>query len=254
MAVFAPLHTGQFVVKPRVRARRRMTMSLIALLMLLLPYATFETGRALAGYSVTNSVRVQWLQSQRIAALEAEMAQLHRQLNTRSIGQTIDQHSAASLQQTVDELQRQMQQQRSELAFYQSIVSPAAGAPSEPSVQRIEIEPSAEPRHFVLRLVLIQPMQAAGQAYGTAQVEINGTRDGQALTVPLRELTGAEQLNAFKFAYRYFQVIEQPIELAAGFTPSEVSIELHGSQRAPRRQTFSWQLQPAGGSTHVQTS
>lgn len=253
MALFAPLHTGQFIVRPRTRARRRMTVSVIALFALLLPYITFEAGRMLGGYSVVNSTRTRLSQAQHIRALESEVAQLQRKLNTTQIGQTVDQHSTESLQRTIDELQGQLQQQRSELAFYQSIVSPTAGTPNEPSVQRVEIEPTQSPTQFLLRMVLIQPMQTPGQAQGSLQVEVTGVRNGAAATVSLRELTGSAQLNSLKFAYRYFQIIEQEIELAPDFVPSNVMIEIHAAQHAPQRQSFTWQLQPAGTNIHVQT-
>ena len=145
MATFAPLHTGQFVIKPRARARRRMTVSVIAVCAVLLPYVTFEAGRSLSGYSIISSTRARVTEAQRIHALETKLEHLRREANTTQIGQTVDQHSTASLQHTIDDLQSQLQQQRTELAFYRSIVSPAADIPNEPSVQRIEIEPTASP-------------------------------------------------------------------------------------------------------------
>jgi hypothetical protein len=254
MVIFAPLHTGQFVIKPRARARRRMTVSLVAIVALLLPYATFEVGRMLGGYSIVRSTHQQWVQSQRVTALETEVEQLQRKLNTTQLSQTVDQHSAAGLQGTIDELQNQLQLQRTELAFYQSIVTPAAGAPNEPQVQRVEIEPTPAPTKFLLRVVLVQPMQASGQAQGTLQVEVNGMQHDSALSLPLTELTSDTQLKSLKFAYRYFQVIEQAIELPPDFVPSGVVVELHAGQRAAQRQSFNWQLQRASDSNHVQTS
>jgi len=254
MATFAPLHTGQFVIKPRARARRRMTVSAVAMCALLLPYVTFEVGRSLSGYSIISSARDRVTEAQRIHTLETELEHLRRVANTTQIGQTVDQHSTASLQHTIDELQTQLQRQRTELAFYRSIVSPAEGMPNEPSVQRIEIEPTASPTQFLLRVVLIQPMQANGQAQGNLQFELTGVRAGSPAALSLRELTGAAPLNSIKFAYRYFQVIEQPIEIAADFTPSNVVIELHAAQHAAQRQSFNWQVQLASSTGYVQAS
>lgn len=254
MAIFAPLHTGQFVVRPRARARRRMTVSIIVLLAVVLPYITFEVGRSAAGYSVTNSFYARWTQTQRIQALEDEVGRLRREVSSTQIGQTVDQHSAASLQHSVDELQDQLQQQRAELSFYQSIVSPAADTPNEPSVQRIEIEPTGTDNQFLLRVVLIQPLQAKAQAQGTLRIEVAGMRGSEPVTLALNEMTGAAQTASVKFGYRYFQVVEQLIELAPDFSPNSVAIELHASQRTAQRQSFPWQLQQPGGNGHVQTS
>src|SRR5690242_11968205 len=124
MAKFSPLHTGQFVIKPRPRKRRRIVVVLMVLGVLLVPYLTFEIGRYISGYSVTSSVRTRLLEWQKIHSLQTDNEELQRKLNSTQMGQTIDQQSTVSLQKTLSELQDQLQEQRAELTFYQSIVTP----------------------------------------------------------------------------------------------------------------------------------
>lgn len=257
MASFAPLHTGQFVVKPRARKRRRMTVVLIALAIMLVPYASFEAGRLLSGYSIVSSTRTRLEEFQRIQTLETANEALQRKLNSSQIGQTIDQESSVSLQKSVAELQDQLQEQRAELTFYQSIVTPPAGASSEPQVQSVQIEPTGTPAKYLLRLVLIQPMHAGSgqQAQGTVQIEINGTQQGATVSLPLQSVTNDASISELKFAYRYFQTIEQAIELPADFQPTTVNVELHTAQHVAQRQSFGWQLQSKSDVTHhVQSS
>jgi len=257
MAKFSPLHTGQFVIKPRPRKRKRVVVILMVLGVLLIPCLTFEIGRYISGYSVVASTRVRLTQWQKIQALEADVEELQRKLNSTQMGQTIDQQSTASLQKTLAELQDQLQEQRAELTFYQSIVTPPAGASTEPQVQRVEIETAGAPTRYLMRLVLIQAMRAGGvqPVQGTAVIEINGTQAGVPVTLPLQIITGQAAITELKFDYRYFATVEQAIELPADFQPTTVNVELHVGQHTPQRQSFGWQLKTAGDATHhVQSS
>ncbi|HVY23161.1 MAG TPA: DUF6776 family protein [Steroidobacteraceae bacterium] len=256
MAKYSPLHTGQFVIKPRARKRRRLVNALLVLLLILVPYVTFEAGRYVSGYSIVSSAHARFKELQRIHALQTTNDELQRKLNSTQIGQTVDQQSTMTLQKTLSELQDQLQEQRAELAFYQSIVTPPVGTSTEPQVQRVEIEAEGASK-YLLRLVLIQVMRAGGaqQVQGSVQVEVIGTQqNGTPLTLPLPKLT-TPAMSELKFNYRYFQTVEQTIELPAGFQPTTVNVEMNASQHAPQHQSFGWQLLSASDVTHhVQSS
>jgi len=257
MAKFSPLHTGQFVIKPRARKRKKFVVVLMALSMVLVPYLTFETGRYVAGYSIASSARVRVAEWEKIHALEASNEELQRKLNSTQMGQTIDQQSTVSLQKTVTELQDQLQEQRAELTFYQSIVTPPVGSSTEPQVQRVEIETAGAPTRYLMRLVLIQAMHAGGvqPVQGVLSIEINGTQNNAPVTLSLQKLTGQASISELKFDYRYFETVEQAIELPADFQPNSVNVELRASQHSPLRQSFGWQLKTASDVTHhVQSS
>ena len=257
MAKFSPLHTGQFVIKPRARKRKKIVAVLMVLGIMLVPYLTFETGRFVSGYSIANSARARVNEWQKIHTLELANEDLQRKLNSTQMGQTIDQQSTASLQKTLTELQDQLQEQRAELTFYQSIVTPPAGASTEPQVQRVEIEATGAPGHYLMRLVLIQAMRAGGvqPVQGSALVEVVGNQNGAPASLALPKLTGQAVVTELKFNYRYFATVEQAIELPADFQPTTVNVELHATQHAPQKQSFGWQLKTANDVTHhVQSS
>lgn len=241
MASFAPLHTGQFIIKPRSLRRQRGLWVGVLVLLVLLPYATFEAGRMQGGYSVISSQRARFAQAARIDALQDELDKMRHELGSASVGRKVDQQSSDVMQQSLAELQATIQKQQEELAFYKAIVSPAADAVSEPSVQRIEIQPDVANR-YLLRVVLIQAMQSAANTQGTVQMQISGMRAGRVVNLPLQDLLVDKSNSSLKFAYRYFQTIEQLIELPADFQPRAVQIELHAAQHAVQRQEFSWQL------------
>lgn len=243
MASFAPLHTGQFIIKPRSLRRQRTLVAAIVLLIVLLPYVTYELGRARGGYSVVASQRAHWTQVARINSLESEVAELRRQLGSAQLDRKVDQQSTDSMQQSFTGLQAMVQKQQEELAFYKAIVSPAAGA-SEPQVQRVEIQPGAMAGRYRLLLVLIQPMQASANVQGTLQVRVTGTRQSQPVSLDLNDLLVDKETAALKFSYRYFQNLEQLIDLPADFQPLTVQVILHAAQHGEQRQEFVWQSRP----------
>jgi len=257
MAKFSPLHTGQFVIKPRARKRRKFVVVMMTIGIMSIPYITFELGRYFSGYSISSSARARVNEWQKLHALELANEDLQHKLNSTQMGQTIDQQSTVSLQKTVTELQDQLQEQRAELTFYQSIVTPPAGTSTEPQVQRVEIEATGAPGHYLMRLVLIQSMRAGGvqPVQGNAVVEIIGTQNGAPVSLLLQKLTGQAAVTELKFNYRYFATVEQAIELPADFQPTTVNVELHALQHAPQRQSFGWQLKTASDVPHhVQSS
>lgn len=241
MASFAPLHTGQFIVKPRALRRRRTLWVSVALLAVLLPYVTFELGRSVSGYSVLSSQRARLAQAAKTDTLQNELGEMRRELGSARLGRKVEQQSSDSMQQSLADLQATIQRQQEEITFYKAIVTPA-NAPQEPQVQRFEVEPDAiAPHRYRLRLVLIQSMQATGNASGTMQLRVSGMRQGEAISLPLTEVVVDKAAVPLKFAYRYFQTLEPLIELPADFQPSAVQVELHAAQRAVQRQEFVWQ-------------
>ncbi|MGC3979848.1 MAG: hypothetical protein QM808_01140 [Steroidobacteraceae bacterium] len=239
MASFAPLHTGQFIVKPRTLRHRRRWLVAVLLACAAIPYVTFELGRMRGGYSVVSSQRERLSQSARIDDLQDEVTGLRRELSSVRVGRKVDQESTDSMQQSLAQLQATIQQQQEELAFYKAIVTPAAGASIEPQVQRFEVQ-SETANRYRLQLVLIQPTQAVGNAQGIVQIQLSGTRNGQPAVLPLAELS-SDKSASLKFSYRYFQTLEQLIELPADFQPQSVQVELHAAQHAVQRQDFPWQ-------------
>jgi hypothetical protein len=241
MASFAPLHTGQFIIKPRALHQRRSTRIGMLLLLALVPYGTFELGRFLSGYSIVSSRLEHLEQSTRIDSLQTEINKLHRQLSSAQMGRKVDQQSTDSVQQSFAGLQETIQKQQEELSFYKAIVSPDAAAPVAPQVQRIEVQPDDVANRYRVKLILIQPMALNANAQGTLQVMIKGTRMGQSITLPFKDLLVDKGEATAKFSYRYFQTLEQVIDLPTDFQPLTVQIELRANQHPTQQQEFAWQ-------------
>ncbi len=245
MATFAPANTGQFIIRPRSLRRRRTLVIMLAVLLVMLPYVAYEAGRARAGFSVIDAVSARLQQSSQIKSLNARVAQLQKQLSSMQLDQQMQVQASAAQQQSTDELQARLQQQQQDLAFYKAIVSPAADAPNAPRVQRLDIESTPVAQRYLLRLMLIQTMNASAQAQGTVTLSVSGEQDGRSVTLNLADLLAGTQSTSLPFAYKYFQTLEQAVQLPTDFEPGSVQIEVHGAQHDVVRQTFAWQAKPS---------
>lgn len=194
-----------------------------------------------SGYSIVSSQLERLSQSARIDALQDDVTKLRRELNSAQLGRKVDQQSTDSMQQSFTGLQATIQKQQEELAFYKAIVSPDASVPVEPQAQRLEVQPDAIANRYRIRLVLIQPMPATVNAQGTLQIQLTGTRQGQTVSLPLQDLLVDKNDAALKFSYRYFQTLEQLIDVPADFQPLAVQVELHTNQHPVQHQEFPWQ-------------
>jgi hypothetical protein len=70
-------------------------------------------------------------------------------------------------------------------------------------------------------------------------------RMGQSVSLPFKDLVADKGEAALKFSYRYFQTLEQVIDLPADFQPQTVEIELRASQHPVQTQSFTWQSHAA---------
>ncbi len=240
MPSFAPLHTGQFIIRPRMLKRTRLGWSMLVLIALAGLYGCFELGRWLSGYSVLATTRQVWQLRNELDAAHERIRALEKDVNRAQLTSQVDHQATAELQKSLSELQASMQSQNEELSFYRGIVAPQAGAATHPVVQQLRIQPARETHHYELQLVLIQSMQVTAPAQGNLRVVLSGIREGQRVQLSLKDLLPS-QTDSLKFSYRYFQNLTQEIVLPADFEPEKVQVELRASAHPVQQQEFAWQ-------------
>jgi hypothetical protein len=146
------------------------------------------------------------------------------------------------------ELQAEVARQQQELQFYRGVLAREFGAGTlrvqELAVRRLA---GAEPGAFVVSVMLVQAGARDSVARGELALTIDGTRAGALLRLPLAEVTG-DRRRTVPFSLRYFQALEVPVTLPAGFAPASVTVELHSAAAgtSPERQSFPWSPGAAG--------
>jgi hypothetical protein len=156
----------------------------------------------------------------------------------------LDRDAYGEIERTLGDLQSQLARQGDDLAFYRSIVSPADGIQGL-RIQRLEVRPGAGPREFRLRLTLVQAMRHESIVSGLAQITIAGMQGDVPARYTVGELLGQPRAQ-LPFSFRYFQAIEQVVQLPEGFEPYETDVRLQSNKlRGPVQQSFQWKI--AGG-------
>ena len=218
------------------------------LLVLAFGYLCFELGRYRSGYSVLDQRRQNTEYAQLFADEKAATEELERQLAIFETSREIDRETYAQVEANLGELQAQIQAQEEELVFYRGIVSPQDGVPGL-RIQSLEVAPADAERHYLLRIVLVQAIVHSRRVAGVVRLQLQGSRDGQAVSFDLEELlperseSGSENgADDMAYEFRYFQGLEFELVFPVGFEPANVQVEIWPSEPRSERltQSFEW--------------
>jgi len=246
MAEYAPIKSGQLVVRYHAPWRRRLALSAGIVGAVLVVYGAYEWGRFDGGYSIAAAAQERRDHAAEIKTLKADNADLRGRITDADMARSVDRKSYDSVETTLHDLQGQVQHQREELAFYRGIVSPEDGVGGL-RIQRLDVLGDNAERHYKLRVVLMQSMRQDATVTGSFTVELEGVRDKQPVHLTLAEAGGQVRDGGdVPFSFRYFQSIERELTLPEGFEPSAINVEVKSPRQAPLRQSFPWQVITTG--------
>ena len=235
-----PTETRRLVVTPHAPGRGLLLRAALVLGGLLALWGAFEAGRYLSGYSIVSATAERFAKNGEIAALQKRLQEADAKLATLEAARRVDHEAQAQVEKSFGELQGRLGEANQELAFYRSVLNPSDGLLGM-RVQRLRVQPAIKPRHFRVRLVLVQAAHQDAVTQASADFSIDGTRAGHAATLPLAEIgVSARVLN---FSFRYFQELETEIELPADFQPRNIEVEVRPAKGAsPIRQAYPWKI------------
>ncbi len=238
-----PTETRKLVIRVHRPGLRALLWGVCIVLTASAIYLAFEIGRRGAGYDSISAWKQRRELHQKIEQLDKRNAALRAQLAELETGQVSGRQERAELTRSVGELQDQVAQQKQDLAFYRGIVSANAGGTSV-RIHRVTIVPGDAPDRFNLRVVLVQTTRAERNVSGTMTLTLEGLEQDKPATYPL-ERVAAEKGDPLKFSFRYFEDIDEPIVLPAGFRPAKVHVEVRVADRTgePLTETFDWRVQ-----------
>ncbi len=236
-----PSETQRLVVKPHAPRRAVLVWAGTLVGALLCLAGTFEAGRMLAGYSVISAERERLALNAEVNALAAKLRATESRLATAEVARRVDHEAETQVEKSLAELQARLGEATQELAFYRSVVNPSDGILGM-RVQRLRVQPALAPRHYRIRLVLVQAARQDAITAATADFTVEGLQGGHAASLPLSEIgTSSRVLN---FSFRYFQELETEIELPADFVPQNVQIEVRPAKGAsPIRAAYPWKIE-----------
>lgn len=227
----------------RRRQRTVVVAAIATVLVAAFGYLSFELGRYQSGYSLLDHRREAAAAAAEIARERATTDELRRQLAILETSREIDRETYSQVEADLGALQAQIQAQEEELVFYRGIVSPQDGVAGL-RIQNLEIEPADAERHYAVRLVLVQAIVHSRRVAGVVRLQIEGTRNGEAVSFGLEELapTPADEADSLEYAFRYFQGLEADLVLPVGFEPLRVNVEIWPTEPRGERtaQSFAW--------------
>lgn len=236
------LETRKLVVRRQGLRRGPLLWAAVGLAVAVLLWVAFEFGRTQGGYSVTQSFAERRQLTGEIEALTGRVRELEAQLATTEIAKRVDREAYAQVDKSLADLQQQLGEQSQELAFYRGIVSPADGTVGL-RVQRVLVQPTAEPGRYRLRIVLIQAARQDAIVTGNVEITLDGQRGGRAVSLDLAALGRDKPL---PYSFRYFQEVEAEVQVPGDFAPARVQIEVRPrGADAPVRASFPWQVETA---------
>jgi hypothetical protein len=208
-------------------------------------YVAYELGRYDAGYDrlAVSQQRAEYEVSiEKLDKANRELRTRLAELDTMRVGRS---QERAELARTIGELQAQVARQSQELAFYRGVVTQTE-TPSGLKIQQLRITAGDKPDHFQVHMTLEQSVRPDDLASGTVALRVEGAAQGAAMSLDHAALTGGAQ-HEQSFSFRYFQNLDEDIELPSGFKAERLMVEVHSARKGvtPLTQTFVWQVDAA---------
>lgn len=236
---------ANLVVRTYAPVRRIITLSALVLLGAFALYGTYELGRFDGGYDrvgVSSERTMLEVEIERLEGLNQNLRAKVAELETLRVGQA---RERAEVSRTIGDLQAQLARHQQDLAFYRGIVTQSASGLGV-KIQQVRIARTEAPQRFRVRLTLVQSARPDSSMSGVATFKVEGASATGNAVHDLTALTGGKRAE-LSFNFRYFENLDQEIELPPGFTPERLTVDVRATRKGvtPLTQSFLWKVDPA---------
>jgi hypothetical protein len=174
--------------------------------------------------------------------VEGERAELHKRITKQARSRLLDQElvKAAKVQQKL--LKEERSSMEEELAFLRNIVSTDKQKRGL-KIQNFRLERDLEEGNYRYRFSVSQVLKDSTTVIGRIHLSVVGLQGGKKRTLKLEALT-EEKMSSIKMRFRYFQEVDEVIQLPEGFVADELTLEIKPKNRgvASLTETFEWRL------------
>lgn len=232
----------RLVVRTYAPLRRVLSIGGGLVVLVLAIYIAFEWGRSRAGFDGASAREERSQLRGQVEDLERQLRDQRVQLalyETERVGQT---RERTELEKTIGGLQADKARLTSDLAFYRGIAGGNTSA-EVLKIQQFSVLRGPAENEYLLRLVLGRPLRAEDLLTGKVRITVEGG-GVEPLNLDLAALAGVEA-GELPFSYRYTETLEQPVVLPAGFTPLRTTVEVVPARRGvnPVRESFIWTVE-----------
>lgn len=183
---------------------------------------------------------------QSIALLEQDKASLRAQLTELSqekivLERTlqIDREANRTAQERLKVAQDEHLALEKEVSFLRRLIREGGGGILR--IQDFAMAPSDEPDAFDYSFTVSQLIQDFGESAGKVQINVAGKREGQEVSLPLKELAGSKPAS-HKMRFEHFQNFDGVIRLPGNLEPETLIVEIKPTTKRliPVTETFPW--------------
>lgn len=143
------------------------------------------------------------------------------------------------LDASLAESRAQLASLRSELSFYEKIVSGGAEQAGL-AINALHLAPTETPRLYRFVVTLSQNLKKDRMAEGRLTLEVSGVQGKKLKRLAYKDLGGAADSDELAFEFKYFQRIEGTVMLPEDFAPDQVRIEADGKSSGRVSKDFAW--------------
>lgn len=215
---------------PWLRAALRVAM-LASLL--LVGFGAYRYGYGLGAKHSGDAVAARDRLQVELIRTSGENATLRQQLSSLESSANLDKVALDNVRQTILLLRERISLLEEDVLFYKQIMSPD-NAETGLVIGRLDLEATAALDVFRYKLEFKQQGNNEHMLSGHVNIDIQGQRNGIPVSLPLTELSTAEESTVeepsavekvdIALEFRYFQNIEGELVLPTGFTPGKVQI------------------------------
>jgi hypothetical protein len=220
------MNKPHLIIRQRQPWRTKVLISAIVISLLAAAWIIFDYGRYRAGFDrLTVQEETKKLQNT-VDELNQEVIEQREKIARLESAKQVDSHANTEVRENLETLQQEILELREELQFYRSIVSPGKGRPGI-HIHNFKISPGEEENSYYYNFTLIHiqgPKKHHRQASGVVNLYIEGLHNGLNRKLALDELTKPKKKNV-KYLFKYFARFEGKLFLPKEFQPQNVVLE-----------------------------
>jgi hypothetical protein len=211
-------------VRPHIAWYLRWSMTLPFLLAAVaLAWWAYDSGLEFAGFHRSQTQQALVQLNEQLTVLTAETAQLSNRATQYERQIQIEQANNQEILRQLKNMGDENMRLQEDLTFFQNLTA-TQGKAGELGVHRLKLEQNGIPGEYHVRMLLVQSGQRAKEFVGSYQLVATVLQNGQKTTQSFPRALA--DMPRFKLNFRYYQRIEQVIQLSADVKLEDVQVRV----------------------------
>ncbi|MFQ2043331.1 DUF6776 family protein [Aeromonas sp. s11] len=161
------------------------------------------------------------------------IGQLKTELGVKDTQLATQKAAFEQLQTTLKSQEAQVQELKRQLAFFERIMRPT-GEQVGVVIDNLTLQETSIPGRYHYRLALTQPAKKRELFRGQVQIRVEGSLADKPKTLTGRDL--GMKVSGWRYALRYFQLLEGNWQLPEGFVPDRIRVTINKDGRQPAQE------------------